>query len=427
MTSRERVRAAIHHRTPDRVPLDLGSTSVTGIHASACAQLRRLYGLPGRPVKVVDPFQMLAEVDRDLREELGVDTIGIQLPYTVFGFKNENFKPWRLFDGTEVLVPGGFETETAPSGDLLLFPRGDRGAAPSGRMPRGGYYFDTIVRQKPLTEENLDPKLWVEQTLARYTDEDLGYLERASFSARRDTDLAVVGNFCDGGLGDIGLVPGPGAPDPAGVRDPQEWYISLLTRKSYIQDIFGYQTELALDNLKGYLQACGDRIDVIDVSETDFGGQQGPLISPELFRELWAPHLKRINDWIHQNTPWKVFFHSCGAVAELLDDFIEVGVDIVNPVQYTARGMDPVTLKRRFGDRLVFWGGGVDSQGVLPFGTEQEVAGEVEGNLEVLGEGGGYVFAVVHNLQANVPPRNMRALFDAFRRNRAGRSENEKG
>ncbi|MFW6180474.1 MAG: uroporphyrinogen decarboxylase family protein [Spirochaetota bacterium] len=413
------MRAAIHHQQPDRVPLDLGSSSVTGVHASACARLRRLYGLPEKPVKVVDPFQMLAEVDHDLREALGVDTVGIQLPYTVFGFKNEHFKPWRLPDGTEVLVPGGFETRTAPNGDLLLFPRGDRSAPPSGRMPLDGYYFDPIVRQKPLTEENLDPRLWVEQTFARYTDEELRELERASLNARRETDLAVVGNFCDGGLGDIGLVPAPGAPDPAGVRDPQEWYISLLTRKSYVQDIFEYQTELALENLGGYLQACGERIDVIDVSETDFGGQQGPLVSPELFRELWAPRLKRINDWIHRNTSWKIFFHSCGAVAELLEDFIEAGVDIINPVQYTARGMDPGALKRRFGNRLVFWGGGVDSQRVLPFGTEREVEREVAGNLHLLGAGGGYVFAVVHNLQATVPDANIRALFDAFHGNRA--------
>lgn len=418
MTSRERVRAALHHQQPDQVPLDLGSTSVTGVHASACAQLRKLYGLPDRPVKVVDPFQMLGEVDDDLREALGIDTIGIQLPYTVFGFKNENFKPWRLFDGTEVLVPGGFETQTAPNGDLLLYPQGDRSASPSGRMPRGGHYFDPVVRQKPLTAENLDPRLWVEQTLARYTDEDLRYLERASRRARRETDLAVIGNFCDGGLGDIGLVPGPGTKDPSGVRDPQEWYVSLITRKSYIQDIFGYQTELALDNLKVYLQACGDRIDVIDVSETDFGGQRGLLVSRGLFRELWTPHLKRINDWIHRNTGWKVFYHTCGSVAELLEDFIEIGVDILNPVQYTAEGMVPGALKQRFGDRLVFWGGGVDSQRVLPFGTEQEVRGEVAGNLETLGQGGGYVFAVVHNLQANVPPENIRALFDAFQEKR---------
>jgi hypothetical protein len=419
MTSRERVRAALLHREPDRVPLDLGSTSVTGIHASAYAQLRKVLGLPHRPVTVVDPFQMLAQIDDDVREALGIDTIGIQLPYTVFGFRNENWKPWTLFDGTEVLVPGGFEVDTAPNGDLLLYPQGDSSAPPSGRMAKGGWYFDPIVRQKPLTEENLDPKAWVEQTLARYTDEDLRYLEETSKRLFHQTELAVIGNHCDGGLSDIGLVPGPAVKDPVGVRDPEEWYISLVTRKEYMSELFGYQTELALHNLKMYYQACGDRIDVIDISEADYGTQRGLLFSRALFRELFAPHLKRLNDWVHANTGWKTFYHSCGAVADLMEDFIEIGVDILNPVQYSADGMDLAGLKQTYGDRMVFWGGGIDSQRVLPFGSPGEVGSEVRNNIHTMAPGGGYVFAVVHNLQATVPRENTRALFDSFREHRS--------
>ncbi len=416
MTSRERVRRAIHHQTPDRVPLDLGSTSVTGIHAAAYGRLKQRLAIRSGEVRVIDPFQMLAEVEEPVRRRLGVDTFGIQLPTTVFGFRNQNWKPWTLFDGTRVLVPGGFECSTDANGDLLLHPQGDRSAAPSGRMARGGWYFDAIVRQKPIDEGRLDARRWVEQTFSAYSEEDARYLEETSRRAYQETDYALVGNFCDGGLGDIGIVPAPAAKDPDGVRDPEEWYVSLATRREYIREIFHHQVELALKNLQVYRQAVGDRIEVIDVSETDFGGQRGLLVSAQAFRELFLPGFRRMNDWIHRNTGWKVFFHSCGAIAELMEDLIEAGVDILNPVQYTARSMELAGLKRRYGRRIVLWGGGIDTQRILPFGTPEQVAEEVERNLRLLASGGGFVFSAVHNIQATVPPENLAALFDAFAR-----------
>jgi hypothetical protein len=403
---------------PDRVPLDLGSTSVTGIHAAAYGRLAERLGIRAEQIRVIDPFQMLAEVEEPVRRWLGVDTLGLQLPTTVFGFRNRDWKPWTLFDGTRVEVPGGFETSTDANGDLLLYPQGDRGAAPSGRMAKGGWYFDAIVRQKPIDEERLDARRWVEQTFSPYTEEDARYLEEASRRAWQDTEYALVGNFCDGGLGDIGIVPAPAARDPDGVRDPEEWYVSLATRREYIGEIFHYQTELALRNLEVYRQAVGERIEVIDVSEADFGGQRGLLYSPEAFRELFQPGFRRINDWIHRHTGWKVFFHSCGAIGEIMEDLIEAGVDILNPVQYSARGMELAGLKRRFGRRIVFWGGGIDTQRILSFGTPQQVEREVERNLEILAGEGGFVFSAIHNIQATVPPENLLALFDAFSRGR---------
>jgi hypothetical protein len=283
-------------------------------------------------------------------------------------------------------------------------------------MARGGYYFDVIVRQPPvIDEERLDPRKWVEQSFALYTEEDARYLEAACRRAHEETEYAIVGNFCDGGLGDLGVVPGPNVKDPVGVRDPEEWYVSLISRKGYIGEIFELQTDLALKNLEIYREACGDRIDVIDVSEADFGSQRGLLFSREVFRELFKPRLARINGWIRANTGWKVFYHSCGAVAELLDDLVEIGVDIVNPVQYTACGMGLDVLKKKYGDRLVFWGGGIDTQRVLPFGTPEEVWNEVVGNIETLAKGGGFVFSAVHNIQANIPAENLAALFGAVK------------
>jgi hypothetical protein len=415
MTPRERIRHAINHEPPDRVPLDLGSTSVTGIHATAYANLERLLEVAGEPIRVIDPFQMLAEVREPVREALGVDTVGVQLPYTVFGFRNENWKPWRLPDGTEVQVAGGFECQTDARGDILLYPQGDRKTKPSGRMAKDGYYFDVVVRQPSIDEKRLDPRAWVEQSFSLYTDEDARYLEETSRRAYEETEYAVVGNFCDGGLGDIGIVPGPNVKDPVGVRDPEEWYVSLITRKDYIGEIFEIQTDLALKNLEVYREACGDRIDVIDVSEADYGGQRGLLFSKNIFEELFRPRSERINRWIHARTGWKIFFHSCGAISEILGDLIEIGVDIVNPVQYTAQCMDLAELKRRFGGRLVFWGGGVDTQRVLPFGTPEEVRNEVLRNIETLSAGGGFVFSAVHNIQANIPKENLAAFFGAFK------------
>jgi hypothetical protein len=412
MTPRERVRKAVEHRQPDMVPLDLGSTSVTGIHVKAYAKLKKLLKVEEGSIRVCDPYQMLAEVQESVRRVLGIDTLGIQLPYTLFGFKNKNWKPWRMPDGTEVLVSGHFAFDADSEGNLLVYPRGDRGAPPSGKMPRNGYYVDGIVRQAPFKEDELDPKQWVDQTYAEYSDEDMRYLEDVSRWAYEETEYSIVGNFCDGGLGDIAVVPGPHITHPTGIRDPEEWYVSLATRKNYIKDIFGYQTELVLRNLGMYYEAVGEKIDIIDVSETDFGIQTGLFLSKEAFRELFKPFFQDMNDWIHENTDWKTFYHSCGSIEELLDDFIDMGVDIINPVQYTADGMDLGFLKNTYGDRITFWGGGIDSQRTLPFGTPEEVREGVIENMKTLSKNGGFVFSAIHNIQPDVPGKNLEAMFD---------------
>ena len=414
MTSRIRVRKAINHEIPDKVPMDLGGTSVTGIHAIAYKHLKKILGEESGNIKIIDPYQMLVEVEDAVKKKIGVDTYGIQLPYTIFGFKNENWKPWKLNDGTEVLVSEHFEYDIDKSGNILLFPHGDRSVSPSGKMVKDGYYFDAISRQKPINQNNLDPKKWVDQSFSLYTQEDMKYLEKSSAGIFSETDYSIIGNFCDGGLGDIGIIPGPNVKDPVGIRDPEEWYISLVTRKNYINEIFGFQTELALRNLMMYHEACGDKVDIIDVSETDFGSQRGLLMSRATFTELFKPHFKKMNDWIRKNTNWKIFYHTCGSVLELMDDFIEIGIDILNPVQYSADNMDLIDLKKKYGKKIVFWGAGIDTQRILPFGKPDEVKEEVINNIKVLSEDGGFVFSAVHNIQANTPENNLKMLFDTF-------------
>jgi len=415
MTSRERVRHAINHQVPDRVPLDLGSTLVTGIQASIYAKLKKALGISGGSIKVYDPFQMLAEVEEEVKEALGVDTYGIQLPVTIFGYRNENWKPFKLFDGTKVLISGHFEYDMLENGDIVQYPKGDRGAPPSGKMPKDGYYFDSIVRQEPIDELKLDPKEWVLQTYSLYTEEDLRYLEETSKWYWENTEYSLLGNFWGAGFGDIAIVPGPHIPHPKGIRDPEEWYVSAVTRKQYIKEIFGYQFELQMKNLKMYREAVRDLIDVVVMSGTDFGSQQGPFISPAAYRELFKPFHKVMNDWVHENTPWKTFFHTCGSIAAFMDDFADAGVDILNPVQISASGMEPEVLKEKYGDRFVFWGGGVDSQGVLSFGTPEEVREQVEYNIKTFGKGGGYVFNNVHNIQATVPVENLVVFFETLK------------
>jgi hypothetical protein len=415
MTSRERLRMAINHQQPDRPPVDLGSTLVTGIQASAYAKLKRALGIQGGAVRAHDTYQMLAEVEESVKKALGVDTFGIQLPTNFFGYKNDRWKPFRMFDGTEVEISAHCQLDVLPNGDIVQYPSGDRSAPPSGRMPKGGFYFDAIVRQEPIDEAALDPREWVAQSYTLYTEEELRFIEETSRWWYENSSYGLVGNLWGAGFGDIAVVPGPAIPHPKGIRDPEEWYVSSLLRKEYVREIFHLQFEVGMKNLELYRQAAGDRIDVAVMSGTDFGAQHGPFISPEAYRELWKPLHKAMNEWVHAHTKWKTFYHSCGSIVAYLDDFAEAGVDILNPVQISAAGMSPEILKGRYGDRFVFWGGAVDVQSTLAFGTPDQVRTEAERNAAVLGRGGGFVFNNVHNIQATVPTENILALFRSAR------------
>jgi len=413
MTSRARMRKALSHQQPDRPPLDLGSTLVTGIHAGAYARLKKALGISEGRIRVSDPFQMLAEVEESVKAALGVDTMGIQLPTTIFGYKNEKWKPFRMFDGNEVEISGNFQYDVLPTGDIVQYPKGDRSAPPSGRMPKDGFYFDTIVRQEPIDEAALNPKEWVEQSFSLYTEEDLRFLEESAKWWYEHSDYSLVGNFGGAGFGDIAFVPGPDVPHPKGIRDPEEWYVSSLTRKEYIKEIFQLQLDLQMKNLQMFRQAVGDRIDVVFMSGTDFGSQNGPFISPDAYRETFKPLHKIMNDWVHAHTAWKTFYHTCGSIVAFLDDFAEAGIDILNPVQISAAGMSPETLKGKYGNTFVFWGGAIDAQHILPFAPPEQVREEALHNRAVFGRNGGFVFTNVHNIQATVPAENIVALLTA--------------
>jgi hypothetical protein len=416
MTSRERVLQALNHEEPDRVPLDLGASVLTGMHASSVYKLRQALKLddPGTPVKVLDPYQMLGEVEMDLVDALEVDVVQVPAATTLFGYKREGWKPWTLPDGTPVLVPEGFNTTPEPNGDVLMYPQGDRSVAASGRMPAEGYYFDVIVRQPPIDEAKLDPADNTEDFFP-ISEDDLAYFENETGRLYGNTDKAVFAGFCFTSFGDIALVPAPWLESPKGIRDIEEWYISTLTRRDYVYKVFEGQCEIALANLEKLHRVLGSKVHVTLITGTDFGAQNSLFISRQSYRDLYKPFHKAVNDWLHKHTAWKTFIHSCGSVVELIPDFIEAGFDILNPVQTAAAGMDPKGLKERFGDQIVFWGGGVDTQKTLPFGTPEEVRREVRERVEIFGRGGGFVFAGIHNIQAGIPPENLLALFETFR------------
>jgi len=414
MTSRERVTLALNHKEPDRVPLDLGSSFTTGIMVTTYARLRRELGVNDRPPKVNDLLQMLAEMEMPVLEKLGCDVVPLFPRGRFFGVPPENWKTWTTFDGTDVLVPGGFNYRVDDDGSLLISPGGDINRRPSGRMPKDGYYFDIIVRQQPLDWDHLDPAEFAEQFTV-YTDDLLAHLHTTADSLYRNTDYAVLGSFGGGSLGDLPLILASDIENPKGIRNYNDWLVAHITHPEYIKGIFERQTEVALQNLGLYHQAVGSKIVAIFISGTDFGTQRQELISTDLYRELYFPFHKRINDWVHQHTTWKTFYHCCGSIYHLIPHFIEAGVDILNPVQCSAANMDPARLKKEFGDRITFWGGGVDTQKTLPFGGPDEVRAEVAERIRTFAPGGGYVFNSIHNIQAKTPVENVLAMFEAAR------------
>ena len=412
MTGQERIQKVLNHQTADRVPVDFGSTSVTGMHVSCVAALREYYGLQNRPVKVHEPYQMLGLLEGDLLDCIGVDAVGLMPASTLFGFTVGNWKDWQTPWGQHVLVPGDFNV-TYQGKDVYIYPQGDTSVPPSGHMPGDGYFFDAIVREAEIDDDKLNPEDNLEE-FGPISSEALTFLRNAAEEAAA-TGRAVVGSIGGTGFGDIALVPAPFLKNPKGIRDVEEWYISMVTRQDYIHHVFSSQCEIALDNLRRVHEALDETLDVLFVCGTDFGTQASSFCSTDTYEKLYAPYYSKINQWVHDHTTWKTFKHSCGAVADFIPHFVDSGFDIINPVQCSAAGMDPEKLKERHGDHIVFWGGGVDTQRTLPFGTPKQVRHEVLRRCEIFSKNSGFVFNAIHNVQARTPVENIVAMLDAVK------------
>jgi len=416
MTSRERLIRTINHQEPDRLVVDLGSGSQTGINASPLYQLRKALGLEERPITIQEPALMLGRIDEDLRQLLEIDIVGLWSPKNIFGVRNENWKRWDMPDGTPTLIAGGLEFTTDGTGAVYAYPQGDKTVPPSMKMPAGGYFFDNIDRGGEFDEDDLDPRRDFAEDFSIIDDETARYLEKESIRLYEETDYGIIGRFDGAAFGDVFRIAAPWLKKkPQGIRRMEDWLMAHVLYPDYILELFEFQSEIVLKNLEIYRQAVGDRIQVIWLSSTDFGTQNGTFISPETYRKLYKPFHKKINDWIHRNTSWKTAYHSCGSVVDLLDDFAEAGIDILNPVQCSAAGMDPKMLKEKYGDKFVFWGGGVDSQYVLPFGTPEEVKAQVKERIGIFSKGGGYVFSTIHNIVGKTPVENILAMYEAIK------------
>jgi hypothetical protein len=411
--SRQNFLKTINHKQPDKVVVDFGSTGVTGIHVLIVEKLRDYYGLEKKPVRVVEPYQMLGEIDSELIKAMDIDVIGLFSAKNMFGIPNENWKVHKTLWGQEVLFPGSFNYTYNSNGDILMYPEGDTSVPPSGMMPKTGFFFDALDRQKPIDDSTLK----VEDNLEEFghiTEPELAYW-KVKVNGLKDNSKAVVASLGGTALGDIALVPAINLKDPKGIRGVEEWYISTLIREDFIKEIYERQTDIAIENLRLLSEVIGNKIDVVFTCGTDFGTQNSTFCSTDTYDRVWLPYYKKVNDWIHQNTTWKTFKHSCGAVEPLMSHFIESGFDIINPVQINASGMDPRKLKEKYGDKLVFWGGGVDTQGAFAFGTPAQVREQVKSQCDILNNNGGFVFNTVHNIQANVPFENVVAMLEALK------------
>ncbi len=395
MNSRERVLRAIHHQPADRVPIDLGGTRQSGIAASTYHRLKKMLGIDS-PTRVYDVYQMLAEVERPIMERFGADVIGLNRRDVAFGILNQDFKPWTMFDGTPVQVPGGFQPVTEQDGSLVLL----RDDQPIARMPKDGFYFDRVEKFPGAAHVDLDgyePPL--------LSDQDMQHYRAQAEALYQNTDFAIVAPLGPPYELFYGL----------GTGDFEMWMITLASEPDYVSQLYEKLVDAWLDNLRRFVDAVGDRVQVLQVND-DFGTQHSLFLSVDMYRRQIMPYYQRGLDWIHQNTDMKVLLHSDGAIFPLIPSLIETGFDILNPVQTSAAGMDPVRLKEECRGRLAFWGGSLDCQKTLPYGTVDQVQQEVRSHLEVFAPGGGYVFAPVHNVQAGVPPENVIAMYDTARR-----------
>jgi hypothetical protein len=414
MSSRSRLIQTLNHTEPEKIVVDFGSSLVTGISAMVLADLRKALDLPYKLVKVYEPMQLLGEIEEDMRQALGIDVVGVSTPMTVYGYKNDKWKKWTAPNGEEVLIGDGFTYTIDEKGDTYVYPASDLTANPSAKLPNGGYYFDNLVRQGSIEDEDLNAKEDFKNDFPVMPGDIVAEIKQKVDYYHDHTEYGInLGNFLSG-LGDVAALPGPAQKITKGIRSMEDWLVAHYTNPEYIKDVYDFQYENAIVTLNKLHNAVGDKPQVIQISGTDFGTQRTEIISPAMYREFYKPYHEKLNAWVHENTVWKTMYHSCGSVVNLLDDFADAGIDILNPVQCSAEGMDPKMLKEKYGDKFVFWGAGVDTQNTLPFGTPDEVYAEVSERLRIFAPGGGFVFNAIHNVQAKTPIKNILAMFRAI-------------
>lgn len=404
MTSRERVLAALNHQTPDRVPLDLSGHRSSGINAMAYARLRRHLGLPVKPIRVYDPVQQLAIVDEDVLTRFSIDTIELG---RAFALEDRHWHDWELPDGTPCQLPVWVNPVKDGADWVLRAPHGQE----LGRMPKGVWFFEQTYfpfQEKETIDdigEAFSRCVWATAAsppgpLAA-GDDGFKVLADGAQRLRAQSDRAIIGLF-GGNLLETGQM----------FYRNDQFLMLLAAEPERAHAFLDRLVEFHLRQLERFLQAVGTNIDVILFGD-DLGMQKGPQISPAMYREFFKPRHAQLWRLAKELAPVKVMLHCCGGVRELLDDLIDAGLDTINPVQISCRGMAPEGLKADFGSRLAFWGGACDTREMLPHATPQQVREHVLRLVEIWRPGGGFIFQQVHNIMGNVPPENIVAMLDA--------------
>lgn len=407
MTSRERVLKAFDFSSSDRIPVDFSGHRSSGLSASEYPKLRKALGLKPMPIRIYDPVQQLAVLDEDVLDLLGIDTIELG---RAFALDDQDWKPWVLPDGTDCFLPSWINAKRESKRWII--------ESESGRiiaqMPDGAQFFEQVYY--PFYEENSDrsnidaamkESMWhtVVSPPGPLVDGPDGELLLANTAKklRQSTDRAIIGLF-GGNLIETGQM----------LYRNDQFLLMLAMDPPAVHDFLDRLMEIHLKNLEKFLGAVGNSIDIILFGD-DLGMQSGPQISPEMYREFFKPRHQLMWSRAKELANVKTMLHCCGGVRELLPDLIDAGLDSINPVQFTARGMEVSQLKKDFGKDIVFWGGGCDTQHILPKASPEEVYAHVQEQLEILSPDGGFVFQQVHNILPGVPAENILAMFSSLK------------
>lgn len=407
ISSRDRVLRAFEFKTSDKVPVDLSGHRSSGLSAMIYPGLRKALGLEPAPVRIYDPVQQLAILDEDMLEVLGIDTIELGRAFAV---DEEDWNPWVLPDGTDCFLPKWVN----PERDVRRWVIRSESGRVIAQMPDGARFFEQVWY--PFYQEGTDTSdpdkamresMWhtVTSPPGPLTDGPMGekLLRESAEKFRISTDRAIIGLF-GGNLLESGQM----------LYRNDNFLLMLAMDPPAVHDFLDRLMEIHLRNLERFLRAVGNNIDIILFGD-DLGMQSGPQISPEMYREFFKPRHQSMWSRAKELADVKVMLHCCGGVRELLPDLIDAGLDAINPVQITARGMEAKQLKKDFGKDIVFWGGGCDTQQILPNGTPEDVYRHVKEQLEIMSPGGGFVFQQVHNILPEVPLENILAMFQSVK------------
>ena len=407
MTSRERIKMAIEHKEPDRVPIDFGAMRSTGIATITYNKLRKKLGVNRGLARMYDFVQQLAYPEKEIRDLFHVDAIDAG---QAFLKSEDDWREWTLNDGSKCLIPKYLNIEIDENSTVLLK---NRDGLVLGKKPKSSLYVDQtfwVYGDLDAIPEKIDEKdvvkhMWAIPTppwhLDIFNDNDYKMFIDTIKQLYETTDCAVMlAVGCN--LFETGTF----------LRGMENFLCDIYVDKKGVKRLLDVLVGRNLRLLERVVEGVGEWVDILQFGD-DLGSQTGPFMSPEVFREIFKPRYKKMWDYVHQNSSCKVFLHSCGSIYELIPDLIDAGVDILNPVQTQTANMEPERLKKEFGKYVTFWGGGCDTQQILAKATPGKVKDDVKRRIEIFAKDGGFVFNQIHNVLADVPPENVIAMFEA--------------